>query len=65
MEDGPDLLEILEAQSSYHVTALLDERTTDTTEPMARDWLSRWGPSGIQPRPLACSCKTGTCRICN
>jgi len=65
MADGPDLSEILEAQASYQVTALLSERTTDSTNPTAREWLSRWGASGIQPKPTACTCTTGHCRICN
>jgi hypothetical protein len=65
MEDGPDLFDILEAQSSYQVTALLTELVTDSTEPTAREWLSQWGASGIQPKPPACTCTTGHCRICN
>jgi hypothetical protein len=65
MADGPDLTEILEAQSSYRVKALLNEPSTDTTDPTARDWLSRWGPSGIQPKPLGCECASRGCRICN
>lgn len=65
MEDGPDLTEILEAQSSYLVSALLSEPAADSTEPTAREWLSRWGASGIQPKPPACACSTGHCRICN
>jgi hypothetical protein len=63
--DGPDLTEILEAQSSFRVKALLNERPTDTTDPVARDWLSRWGASGLQPKPPTCACGTGRCRICN
>jgi hypothetical protein len=65
MEDGPDLDELIEAQSSYHVAALLTEPATDTTDPVARDWLSRWGASGMQPKAPTCQCRAGHCRICN
>ncbi|HEY7631780.1 MAG TPA: hypothetical protein VH817_13810 [Thermoleophilaceae bacterium] len=65
MGDGPDLTTILEAQSSFRVKALLNEHRTDTTDSTAREWLSRWGASGIQPKPPACECSTGRCRICN
>jgi hypothetical protein len=65
MADGPDLSELLEFQASYHVAALLSAQPTDTTDPTARDWLSRWGTSGIQPKPQTCACSTGRCRICN
>jgi len=63
--DGPDLTELIEAQSSYRVKALLNEQRTDTTDPTARDWLSRWGPSGISPKPPSCSCARGHCQVCN
>jgi len=65
MADGPDLGKLIEAQSSYHVSALLNEPATDTTEPTGRDWLSRWGASGLRPKPPRCECGTGHCRICN
>ena len=65
MADGPDLTKLLEAQSSYKVKALLNEPSADTTDPTARDWLQRWGPSGISPKPPTCGCATGHCRICN
>jgi hypothetical protein len=65
MADGPELTEILEAQASHHVAALLAKPSTDTTDPTAREWLSRWGASGLQPKPQACACATGRCRICN
>ncbi len=45
--------------------ALLDEHPTDTTDRTARDWLKRWGPAGLAPKPPACTCATGRCRICN
>jgi len=63
--DGPDLTELIEAQSSFRVKALLNEQPKDTTDSTARDWLSRWGPSGISPKPPRCECGTGRCRICN
>jgi len=63
--DGPNLTQLLEAQASYRVKALLNEPSNDTTEPAARDWLKRWGASGIQPKPPSCNCATGHCHICN
>jgi hypothetical protein len=63
--DGPDLTELIQAQSSYLVKALLNGSRGDTTDATARDWLSRWGASGIQPKPPACTCAEGRCRICN
>jgi hypothetical protein len=65
MEDGPDLAEIIDAQGSNAVAGLLSEPTTDTTDPTAREWLKRWGASGLSPKPASCSCATGHCRICN
>lgn len=59
------MTQLIEAQSSYLVKALLNEPSQDTTDPTARDWLSRWGASGIQPKPPACECSKGRCRICN
>ena len=65
MADGSDLTKLLDAQSSYKVKALLNEPSTDTTDPTARHWLMRWGPSGISPKPPSCTCAAGQCRICN
>ncbi|HEY1594391.1 MAG TPA: hypothetical protein VGF74_03260 [Thermoleophilaceae bacterium] len=65
MEDGPDLADLIEARDSHAVAGLLNEPTTDTTDPTAREWLRRWGASGLQPKPPTCACGTGHCRICN
>jgi hypothetical protein len=65
MDEGPDLAEILDAQQSYRVASLLSGSSPDSTDPTARDWLRRWGTSGLQPKPLKCACATGRCRICN
>ena len=37
----------------------------DRTEPAAREWVRRWGPRGLPPVPLACSCRDGRCGVCN
>ncbi len=37
----------------------------DRTEPGALEWLRRWGPRGLEPIPLVCSCAAGRCRVCN
>lgn len=65
MEDGPSIAQIIDARTSYPVAALINEPSTDSTDSTARDWLRRWGASGIQPKPPTCACVTGRCRICN
>jgi hypothetical protein len=65
MEDGPDLAELIEARASIIVASLLKQPPTDTTDATAREWLRKWGASGIQPKPAHCACATGHCRICN
>jgi len=65
MEDGPDLAEILDAQGSHAVAGLITEPAIDTTDATAREWLRKWGTSGLRPKPPSCSCATGHCRICN
>jgi hypothetical protein len=37
----------------------------DHTEPAAREWVRRWGPGGIPPIRLTCSCPSGRCAVCN
>jgi hypothetical protein len=37
----------------------------DRSEPGALEWLRRWGPRGLKPIPLACSCAAGRCLVCN
>jgi hypothetical protein len=37
----------------------------DRSEPGALEWLRRWGPRGVEPTPLVCSCAAGRCRVCN
>ena len=37
----------------------------DRTEPAAREWVRLWGPRGLAPLPLACSCRGGRCAVCN
>ena len=60
MADGPNLTEILEAQQSYRVTALLSEPSGDTTvlavRPYlgmpAKDWIAA-DPEFWKPNPMA------------
>ena len=37
----------------------------DRTEPAAREWVRRWGPGGLPPLRLTCSCPGGRCAACN
>jgi hypothetical protein len=37
----------------------------DRSEPVALEWVRRWGPHRIGPLAPACSCETGRCRVCN
>jgi len=37
----------------------------DRTEPAAREWVRRWGPGGLPPLRLTCSCPGGRCTVCN
>jgi hypothetical protein len=59
--------ELLAAQDGGAVRALMSPlaRPADRTEPAGREWLKQWGPTGLTPKLVACTCRTGTCRICN
>jgi hypothetical protein len=37
----------------------------DRTEPLARDWLSLWGPELLPAEMPVCRCSEGCCQICN
>ena len=37
----------------------------DRTEPVARGWVSRWGPSCVGAVELECTCARGRCTLCN
>ena len=37
----------------------------DRTDALAREWLARSGPVARNPRELACTCRSGRCRLCN
>ena len=37
----------------------------DRTEPAACEWVRRWGPGGLPPLRLMCSCRGGRCAVCN
>jgi hypothetical protein len=37
----------------------------DRTEPAACEWVRRWGPGGLPPLRLSCSCPGGRCAVCN
>lgn len=38
---------------------------SDRNEPVAREWVRRWGPRGPVPKLLACACASGHCQLCN
>ena len=37
----------------------------DRSEPVALEWVRRWGPSRLTGAPYACSCAKGRCTVCN
>jgi hypothetical protein len=37
----------------------------DRHDPVAVEWLRRWGPRGLAPVELDCSCAEGHCAVCN
>jgi hypothetical protein len=37
----------------------------ERTEPVAVDWLRRWGPSPRATAVPACACAVGACAVCN
>jgi hypothetical protein len=37
----------------------------DRVDPVALDWLRRWGPSRSRAALPACSCARGRCALCN
>jgi hypothetical protein len=37
----------------------------DRTEPAARAWVRRWGPSRLGAIDLECTCAEGRCTLCN
>jgi len=37
----------------------------DRSEPVALEWVRRWGPRRIGALLPACSCTAGRCRVCN
>ncbi len=40
--------------------------TADRSDPMAAQWVRRWGPARMQRSYLdACSCVEGHCAVCN
>lgn len=39
--------------------------TGDRTEPVAREWVRRWGPSPFATVLSDCSCAVGRCALCN
>ena len=38
---------------------------SDGTQPVARDWVRRWGPSRMTASPADCGCASGACAWCN
>jgi hypothetical protein len=39
--------------------------SSDRSHRGALAWLRLWGPRGPAPVPIACSCETGRCPVCN
>jgi hypothetical protein len=37
----------------------------DRSEPVALEWVRRWGPSRLTEASYACSCEQGRCTVCN
>jgi hypothetical protein len=38
---------------------------SDGTQPVARDWVRRWGPHRLAAPVAACGCAVGRCAWCN
>jgi hypothetical protein len=39
--------------------------TADSTEPVARGWVRRWGPACLDTVAVECTCELGRCTVCN
>lgn len=37
----------------------------ERTEPVAREWVRRWGPGRLGAELPGCSCAAGRCVVCN
>jgi hypothetical protein len=39
--------------------------SADRSEPVALEWLRRWGPARMSGGAWPCSCPAGRCAVCN
>jgi hypothetical protein len=58
------------AQDAFIVGALVRKAwpggVGDRVEPVALEWIKRWGPARMAPEYLEdCSCLEGRCAVCN
>lgn len=57
------------SESARLLRALVDRSwpggTRDRLEPLARGWLSAWGPTRTTIELPSCGCRSGACTVCN
>jgi len=60
-----DVIESIDAQTALDARRLARRSPADRTDPVALEWVRRWGPSRLLETPLECSCAEGRCAVCN
>lgn len=53
------------AALAAHLSSRCWPRASDTSVPVALEWVRRWGPNRQTADPLDCSCALGRCAFCN
>jgi hypothetical protein len=59
------LIDSIDAQTALDARRLALRSPADRTDPIALEWVRRWGPSRLLETPLECSCAEGRCAVCN
>ena len=59
------LIDSIDAQTELYAWRLALRAPADRTDPVALEWVRRWGPSRLLETPLECSCAEGHCAVCN
>jgi hypothetical protein len=64
MDELSDHLEAI-ATRRHDARVLKAAPGPDRTEPVAREWVRRWGPAPLGTALPDCSCAAGHCAVCN
>jgi hypothetical protein len=60
-----ELIDSIDSQTALLAWQLVLRTPADRTDPVALEWVRRWGPSRLLETPLECSCAEGRCLVCN